>query len=362
MSKVSYTNTVRPRLIRLGEKRVKELVSRRNFIQTCAVGALSTFFMDSRGVARNIEQYPTQGHPGHRIKVRDKDLYVDATGPVNAPAVLYIHGGPGAGSYDFGLFQRDPLSNFCRLIQFDQRGALRSQTVEANEPFTLRDIVEDIEAIRKQLNIQHWSIITHSFGGLTTMLYALSYPESIDKIIFENPTFDIGASDRSMTRMLIDEFRRQKMDSEGDEFSTALASASSPREAWKLFGRAGRKLGTKRRLDLYAPFLPSGYFFDWMSHSGLSEEIWLRGSGPSQETLWKDAQVFEDFRPRLKELQAPAVLFKGRMDANTGPDQIESFQSSVKDGRLVTFAKSGHLIHAEEPKLFAQTVRAVLLA
>jgi proline iminopeptidase len=193
------------------------------------------------------------------------------------------------------------------------------------------------------------------------MLYALTYPEPVDKIIFENPTFDIGGSDRSMTRMLIDELRRQKMDSEADELATALASASSPRDAWKLFGRAGRTLGTKRRLDLYAPSLPSGYFFGWMSHSGLSQEIWLRGSGPSQETLWKGAQVFEDFRPRLKELRTPAVLFKGRMDANTGPEQIESLQSSVKDGRVVTFPRSGHMIHAEEPKLFAQTVRAVLL-
>ena len=84
----------------------------------------------------------------------------------------------------------------------------------------MRDIVEDIEALRKELKIQHWSIITHSFGGLTTMLYALTYPESINKIIFENPTFDIGASDRSMTHMLIDELRRQKMDSEATEFST----------------------------------------------------------------------------------------------------------------------------------------------
>lgn len=98
-----------------------------------------------------------------------------------------------------------------------------------------------------------------------------------------------------------------------------------------------------------------------MSYAGLSLEIWMRGSGPSQETLWKDDQVFEDFRPRLKELRGPAVLLKGRLDANTGPDQIESFQSSVKDGRVVTFARSGHLLHAEEPELFAQTVRAALL-
>lgn len=343
------------------EKRVKESLSRRTFIQTCVAGGLSLCFMSPQAVAQVNEQYPTQGHPGSRIRIRDKELYVDASGPVNAPVLLYIHGGPGAGSYDFGLFQRDLLSKFCRLVQFDQRGALRSQAVEPNEPFTLRDIVEDIEALRKQLKIQHWSIVTHSFGGLTTMLYALTYPEPVDKIIFENPTFDIGASDRSMTRMLIDELRRQKMDSEADQFSTALASTSSPREVWKLFGRAGRTLGVKRRLDLYAPSLPSGYFFDWMSHSGLSQELWLRGSGPSQETLWTDAQVFEDFRPRLKDLRAPAILCKGRMDANTGSDQIESFQSSAKDGRVVMFARSGHMIHAEEPELFAQTVRGALL-
>ena len=340
---------------------MKESLSRRNFLQTCAVGGVATAFIYHRALAQEIEHYPIPGNPGHRIKIRGKELYVDISGPVDAPAVLYIHGGPGAGSYDFGLFQREPLSKFCRLVQFDQRGALRSQAVEANEPFTLRDIVEDIEALRQQLKIQRWSIITHSFGGLTTTLYALTYPESVNRIIFENPTFDIGASDRSMTRMVIEELRREKRVSEADELSTALAATSDPRESWRLFARAGRTIGIKRRLDLYAPSLPSGYFFDWMSHSGLSQEIWLRGSGPSQETLWKDAQVFEDFRPRLKELRAPAILCKGRMDFNTESDQIEPFQSSVKDGRVVTFARSGHIIHAEEPELFAQTIRDAFL-
>lgn len=346
-------------LVAAGEKCAKGALSRRKFIQGCA--AVSTSFILRPAAGEDAEHYPIQGHPGQRIKIRDKELYVDVSGPANATVLLYIHGGPGAGSYDFGLFQREPLSEFCRLVQFDQRGALRSQAVEPNEPFTLRDIVEDIEALRKQLKIQRWSILTHSFGGLTTTLYALTYPESIDKLIFENPTFDIGASDRSMTQMVIDELRRQKMDSEANELSTALASTSNSRELWKLFGRAGRALGTKKRLDLYAPSLPPGYFFDWMSHSGLSQEIWLRGSGPSQETLWKDPQVFEDFRPRLKELRAPAILCKGRMDANTGPDQTDSFQTNVKDGRVVIFARSGHMIHAEEPQLFSQTVRAALL-
>lgn len=311
--------------------------------------------------AEDAETYPAPGHPGHWMLVRKKQLYVDVSGPAEAPPLVYIHGGPGAGAYDFGLYQRERLSQSLRLIQFDQRGALRSEAVGADEPFTLNDLVEDTEALRVALGIKRWSVVSHSFGGLIATRYALAYPKSVEKIVFENPTFDINASDHSMMSMLAEGYRKAGMADKADEVLAAKTDPADIRGWWRAFSRAGSGLGAKRRLDLYAPSLPSGYFFDWMAKSGLSQEIWQKGSGVSQSTLWKDDRVFENLQPQLKKLTQPCLLIKGRMDANTGTDQMESFAKNVKRGRTVIFEGSGHMSHAEEPDRFSAVVRDFVL-
>ena len=239
---------------------------------------------------------------------------------------------------------------------FDQRGALRSEAVAENEPFTLNDLVEDTEALRKILGIEKWSVVTHSFGGLVTTRYVLAYPDHVEKVIFEDPSFDIGASDRSMLLMFADAARKAGMPDKADAIIAAGQLATDARSSWRAFGKAGGILGLKQRLDLYAPSLPSGYFFDWMAKSGLSQDVWLKGSGPSQGTLWGDDHVFENLQPRLKELKQPALLIKGRFDANTGADQMRSFAREVRHGRTVLFEHCGHMAHAEEPNRFAKVI------
>src|SRR5689334_4716804 len=83
------------------------------------------------------EPAPANYGPGRMVTVRGKRLYVEVSGPDSAPPLVFIHGGPGTGSWDFGRYQKARLSSRIRLIQFDQRGALRSDPIGEDEPFTL---------------------------------------------------------------------------------------------------------------------------------------------------------------------------------------------------------------------------------
>jgi proline iminopeptidase len=93
-----------------------------------------------------------------------------------------------------------------------------------------------------------------------------------------------------------------------------------------------------------------------MRESGLPEENWLRGSGPSQSTLWRDDACFENLMPRLRDLRAPMLLIKGRYDFNTSPEHMEAFRAAP-NGQLVMFEQSGHLPFAEEPDRYSDVVR-----
>ena len=86
----------------------------------------------------------------------------------------------------------------------DQRGVCRSEEITEDEAFGLNDLIEDCEELRKSLQIEKWSIIGHSFGGYVALLYASIYPSSIEKIIFEGPTFDFALTSKALLQKTAD--------------------------------------------------------------------------------------------------------------------------------------------------------------
>ncbi|HZY96602.1 MAG TPA: alpha/beta hydrolase [Candidatus Cybelea sp.] len=334
------------------------MISRRSAL----AGAGAALFAAPARALADVGQGARRSYgPGHLVAVRGKHLYVEISGPADAPALVYIHGGPGTGSYDFGLYQKQRLSRHLRLIQFDQRGALRSDAVGDHESFTLGDLVEDTEALRKALGIERWSFLCQSFGGLIAVRYALAYPDAVQKALFNNPTIDIGSSCHNQLLQLAGAYRKLGDRKKYGEVLAAYHGNVSGRDAWLTFSRLGRDLPFDARMDSYVHNLPSGYFTRWMVRSGLGKAFWYKGSGPSQITLWNTPGIFDGLETRLHELRKPILLMKGRYDFVTAPDQVAAFARQART-RIVIFEKSGHLPEAEEPDRFAEVVSDFVLA
>ncbi|WP_372652869.1 alpha/beta fold hydrolase [Draconibacterium sp.] len=106
---------------------------------------------------------------------------------------LFIHGGPGSGSYWFEKFMGDSLEQHFQMIYLDQRGVGRSSSPEDGN-YSLDRMVQDFEEIKTELGIKEWLIMGHSFAGIMQMDYALKHPESIKGIIMINCTLNISNS------------------------------------------------------------------------------------------------------------------------------------------------------------------------
>jgi len=107
--------------------------------------------------------------------------------------VLYLHGGPGSGSYWLEVFMGDVLEREFQMVYFDQRGVGRSDSPE-NGDFSLDRMVQDFEEVRNALGFDEWLLMGHSFGGILMTGYAKRHPEVIRGMIMVNVSLDMQES------------------------------------------------------------------------------------------------------------------------------------------------------------------------
>ena len=89
--------------------------------------------------------------------------------------IFLIHG-IGASRASFaGLVPH--LKNEYRVISYDLRG--HGASPKPTPPYTLDDLVEDLEALRKELGIEKAHFAGHSLGGMIGPAYARKYPQHV---------------------------------------------------------------------------------------------------------------------------------------------------------------------------------------
>src|SRR5690606_23256799 len=106
---------------------------------------------------------------------------------------IYLHGGPGYWGKSFQHVIGDELEVLFDMVYLDQRGCGRSEW-DKEKNYSLHRLIEDIVEVRKQLGIEKWFLMGHSFGGILAVNYAKHFPEHTLGIILSNVTLNMRAS------------------------------------------------------------------------------------------------------------------------------------------------------------------------
>src|SRR5258706_4245765 len=101
-------------------------------------------------------------------------MYYEQSGNPRGKPVVFLHGGPGAGSSGVHRQFCDPA--FYRIVVFDQRGAGRSTPLGCLEANTTGDLVEDMERLRAHLGVERWLLFGGSWGSTLALAYAEQHP------------------------------------------------------------------------------------------------------------------------------------------------------------------------------------------
>jgi proline iminopeptidase len=165
--------------------------------------------------------------------------------------------------------------------------------------------VEDIEAMRKALGFDKWTVLGHSYGGMVAQQYALDYPNSVNKLI------------------LISTFYSGEMWQENDNSSNYEIRNQYP-EVWQKVMELrdeGKTSSSQEHVDAYS--VPSGllYFYDASNAYKVSRDSLSMNTDVYHRIAGKDADFLIsgdigplDFRDKLKDLKMPMLILQGRFD------------------------------------------------
>lgn len=109
------------------------------------------------------------------------EIYVEQSGNPDGQPVLFLHGGPGAGTSPKHRRFFDP--QHYRIILFDQRGCGKSTPRAELEENSTWDLVHDIELIRKHIGLRNWIVFGGSWGSTLALAYAIKHPSRVRGLI-----------------------------------------------------------------------------------------------------------------------------------------------------------------------------------
>ncbi len=101
-------------------------------------------------------------------------MYWEQSGNPRGVPVVFLHGGPGAGSASSHRRFFDPAH--YRIVIFDQRGAGRSTPLGELRDNTTPHLIADIECLREHLGIARWIVFGGSWGCTLALAYGEAHP------------------------------------------------------------------------------------------------------------------------------------------------------------------------------------------
>jgi proline iminopeptidase len=112
---------------------------------------------------------------GHLPVGGPHQLYYEQCGNPKGAPVVFLHGGPGAGSSPVHRRFFDPAH--YRIVILDQRGAGRSRPLGEITDNTTPHLIADLERLRDHLRIDRWLVFGGSWGSTLAIAYAEHHPE-----------------------------------------------------------------------------------------------------------------------------------------------------------------------------------------
>jgi proline iminopeptidase len=271
------------------------------------------------------------------FKSNDVDLYYTIAGQ-GAETIVVVHGCPGIPK-DYMHPMAASLEKHARVVYFDRRfdglpkGLPRSAT-------TINSMTDDLDALRRTLELESMTLLAHGFGGPVALNYALKYPNRVKRLILV-ATSAVVENPVEVERRLIEALSPQEQEAYRAAQEGAFTPLEKDRRRYRiLFPRIFHKTPDSRFLDRDTYYI----YFDALAR---------------RNVLANEPAPF-DLRAQLSRIRIPALIVAGSHDIVTPVSRSLELAKGLPFSRLVVFRHSGHFPYFEEGSLFSAWVDGFL--
>jgi len=206
-------------------------------------------------------------------------------------------------------------------VRFDLRGHGDSPVPPV--PYTLDQLVDDLEALRRRLGHDRIHVIGHSLGGMIGPRYAHRFPEHTATVGLLSTAAGRSDDDRAKVTGVVARMRREGIDA---VLSTLVARWYS---------------------DAFAAANPHTIDHRIEQVLGTPAEVFLSVFDVYAET---------EMAPWLGEVTVPCLVLTGEHDPGCNPRLNEFIHATLPDSELVILPEVRHSILVECPDLVARPV------
>lgn len=261
------------------------------------------------------------------------------------PSVVVLHGGPGIG-HNYLLPQMAKLGHFSSTLFYDQRGTGQSSSsLDTWQSNPFQTYVHDLDQLRQTLGLEKITLLAHSWGGMLASLYALAYPEHVDRIIYLN-TVPLS----SENYLAFVKHRSQLVNAKKDEL-TSLRKA--------VIVSQGDPTITEKYYRLY--------FSNYFTKPERSQELTLKMSPEAAINNFKIYDLFYDhlqkhpfdLYERLKVLNKPSLIIA--CDEDVVPlHYMEQLRETIPASEFVLLQDCGHFPYIDQPDALFEVLQRYL--
>jgi proline iminopeptidase len=218
------------------------------------------------------------------------------------------------------------------------------------ESLTLRELVEDMDALRQALGLEQLAVLGHSGHSILALAYAARFPERTSRVIVVGgmPAFspDLGEQTSRYWDVVASPERKRAL---------AQNHASLTAEAQERLSPSERFIAT------YAADGPRNFFDPtynctplWAGHDDFSPDLFQR--------FWGQGGQFATFDPAASFPRIAATVFiaHGVFDFAVPPIVWASSKDALPRHTYHAFERSGHYPHMEELSTFSDAIAAWL--
>jgi proline iminopeptidase len=305
-----------------------ELPERRRWhtpVKRCLIAVLLVLVANSaQSIDANTQQASTEG----KVARKGFDLHYRIVGS-EGPNVLILSGGPGEEIRSMQLVA-DELSKKCRCIMLEQRGTGRSK-LSKYDPSTinLNGYIEDVEVLRKHLQIDKLIPVGNSWGMMLALAYGGTYPDHVRGIV----TIGSGPITSEYLAVMVENLKTRLCPSDME----VIQYWAEPSRHAANFERAEFE-----RVRATAP----AYFYDRKAALQYAKDLTPDEFNPYVVPAFKAGGEF-DLRPKLKAITAPVLLLQGRQDV-AGEANIDEAHLLIRNSILKFINQCGHMPWIEQ--------------